>query len=392
MIELSATPRDLRAVEPEVTFFRHDLGEAELAAVAEVFRGPILTTGETVVQFEQRFAAYLGRRHCVGLTSCTGALHLSLAALGIGRGDEVITTPMTFIASATAIEQAGATPIFVDVEEETGNIDPAAVEAAITPRTRAILPVHLYGQMCDMRRIGGIAAAHGLKIVEDAAHCVEGRREDYGPGQYGDTACFSFYATKSLTSGEGGALVTDDEALAERVLLLRQHGMNKTAASRHKEGYAHWDMPIFGWKYNMDNIQAALLLPQLERVDRNVAARRALAARYREALSRTAEVALPTTQPGVEHAEHLFTVWVPPERRDDLLRFFKERRIAAMVNYRAIHLLEYFQRKFRLPAGTFPVAERIGDSTLSLPLYPSMPPEHADIVARAISDFFARPA
>ena len=378
------------AVPPEVTFFRHDLGQPELALVAEVLRGPMLTTGETVERFEQRFAAYLGRRHCVGLTSCTGALHLSLTALAIGPGDEVITTPMTFIASATAIEQAGATPVFVDVEEETGNIDAGRIEAALTPRTRAILPVHLYGQMCDMRRIRDIAAARGLSIIEDAAHCVEGRRDGQGPGSYGDTACFSFYATKSLTCGEGGALVTDDEVLAERVRLLRQHGMTKAAATRLKEGYSHWDMTIFGWKYNMDNIQAALLLPQLDRIDRNLAARQALATAYREALSGIGEVTLPTTLPGVQHSEHLFTIWAPPQRRDALLRHLKERRIAAMVNYRAIHLLEYFQRKFRLRPGTFPVAERIGDSTISLPLYPSMPPEHVQIVARAIADFFAR--
>ena len=388
MTDLAPTPAGLETARTEVPFFRHELGEAELASVAEALRGAILTTGETVERFEQGFAAYVGRSHCVALTSCTGALHLSLAALGIGPGDEVITTPMTFIASATAIEQAGATPIFVDVDPATGNIDPDRIEAAVSPRTRAILPVHLYGQMVDMRRLRDIADARGLAIVEDSAHCVEGSRDGYRPGQIGDTACFSFYATKSLTSGEGGALVTDDPALAERVRLLRQHGMNKTAASRHKHGYAHWDMPIFGWKYNMDNIQAALLLPQLGRIDRNLEARRSLAGRYREQLAPIGEVTLPTMLPGVGHAEHLFTIWVDPDRRDPLLAFLKERGIAAMVNYRAIHLLTYFQDRFGLKRGSFPVAERIGDSTLSLPLYPSMPTEHVDIVTRAIADFF----
>lgn len=389
MSETSTAPRE--SGDEAVAFFQHDLGEVELASLAEVLRGPILTTGEAVDRFEQRFAAYLGRRHCVGLTSCTGALHLSIAALGIGPGDEVITTPMTFIATATAIEQAGAIPVFVDVEDETGNMDLRALEKAVTPRTRAVMPVHLYGQMCDMRGIADFAAAQGLKIVEDAAHCVEGRREGYGPGQYGQTACFSFYATKSLTSGEGGAMVTDDDALADRVRLLRQHGMNKTAATRHKEGYAHWDMPIFGWKYNMDDVQAALLLPQLERVERKLAKRQALAEQYRAALSGIDGVAMPRTLPGVRHAEHLFTIWVAPDRRDALLGYLKDRRIGAMVNYRAIHLLEYYQRKFQLPRGSFPVAERIGDSTISLPLYPSMPAEHVQTVTRAISDFFDRP-
>ncbi len=174
----------------QIEFFRHDLGEPELDAVAQVLASPILTTGNTVATFETRFSAYLGRRHALGVTSCTGALHLSLLALGVGPGDEVITTPLTFIASSTAILEAGARPVFVDVEPMTGNLDAAQVEAAITPRTRAILPVHLYGQMCDMRALRAIADRHNLRIVEDAAHCVEGERDGVRPGELGDTACF----------------------------------------------------------------------------------------------------------------------------------------------------------------------------------------------------------
>ncbi len=200
-----------------IPFFMHDLGQAELDSIAEVLTGPILTTGETVARFERRFADYLGRRHCLGLTSCTGALHLSLVALGIGPGDEVITTPMTFIATATAILEAGAKPIFVDVEPDTGNLDAACIEAAITKHTRAIVPVHLYGQMCDMEAIRAIADRYGLYVIEDAAHCIEGERNGIRPGQLSHTACFSFYATKNLTCGEGGAVVTDDDALAEKL-------------------------------------------------------------------------------------------------------------------------------------------------------------------------------
>src|SRR5205823_9801106 len=190
-------------------------------AVAEVLSGPILTTGEYVARFERRFAEALGRRHCIAVTSCTGGLHLSLLALGIGPGDEVITTPMTFIATSTAIIEAGARPVFVDVEPTTGNLDATKVEAAITERTRAILPVHLYGQMCDMRALRDIANHHGLFIVEDAAHCIEGTRDGVRPGLLGDTACFSFYATKNLTCGEGGAVVCNDDALLEKLRLLR---------------------------------------------------------------------------------------------------------------------------------------------------------------------------
>ncbi|HEX6513902.1 MAG TPA: DegT/DnrJ/EryC1/StrS family aminotransferase, partial [Chloroflexota bacterium] len=237
----------------KVPFFRHDLGRDELDSVAEVIQGLILTTGDTVARFEQEFASCLGRKHALGVTSCTGALHLSLLGLGVGPGDEVITTPMTFIATATSILEAGATPVFVDVEPGTGNLDAARVEVAITERTKAIMPVHLYGQMCDMRALRQIADRHKLFIVEDAAHCVEGTRDGIRPGELGDTACFSFYATKNLTCGEGGAVVTDDSELAERLRLLRLHGMTKNAFDRYREGYQHWDMVMLGWKYNMDN-------------------------------------------------------------------------------------------------------------------------------------------
>ncbi|MGB7923972.1 MAG: DegT/DnrJ/EryC1/StrS family aminotransferase [Pyrinomonadaceae bacterium] len=370
----------------KVDFFRHDLGEPELESLAEVLAGPILTTGETVARFEQRFAGYMGRRHAVGLTSCTGALHLSLVALGIGPGDEVITTPMTFIASATAIIEAGARPVFVDVEPETGNIDAARIEAAITERTRAILPVHLYGQMCDMRAIREIADRHNLRIVEDAAHCVEGERDGVRPGQLGDTACFSFYATKSLSCGEGGALVTDDDALAENLRLLRLHGMNKTANDRFKEGYQHWDMVMLGWKYNMSNIEAALLLPQMQRLEENWRKRDALARVYERALSEIGGLSLPRLLPGVRHARHLFTVRILNGRRDQAVKGLQDAGIGAMVNYRAIHLLTYFRETFGFREGDFPISEQIGNETLSLPFYANMPHEHVEIVAQTLRD------
>ncbi len=257
-----------RCIDPvkQIPFYRHDLGSKELKSFARVLSGPILTTGDTVLEFEQKFARWLGRGHGVGVTSCTGGLHIALEGLGIGPGDEVITTPLTFIATATAILQAGAKPVFVDVEPDTGNLDVSKIGPAITRRTKAVIPVHLYGQMCDMRALHRMAKKHRLKVIEDAAHCVEGERDGVRPGQLSDAACFSFYATKNLTSGEGGAVVTDDPELAGRLKLLRHHGMNKTAADRQKEGYSHWDMVSFGWKYNMDNLQAALLLPQLEKV------------------------------------------------------------------------------------------------------------------------------
>ncbi|MDA8232956.1 MAG: DegT/DnrJ/EryC1/StrS family aminotransferase [Magnetospirillum sp.] len=369
---------------PQIPFYLHDLGRPELDAVAEVLAGPILTTGETVSRFEREFADYLGRKHALGVTSCTGALHISLLALGIGPGDEVITTPMTFIATATAIIEAGADPVFVDVEPDTGNLDATRIEAAITGRTRAILPVHLYGQMCDMRAIRAIADRHGLFVVEDCAHCVEGERDGVRPGQLSDTACFSFYATKNLTCGEGGAVATDRDDLIERLRLLRHHGMTKTAADRQREGYQHWDMVSLGWKYNMDNIQAALLLPQLNRLNDKLNRRQALAALYDDLLRGIPGVRLPATRSDTVHARHLFPIWVDADMRDEVVARLHEAGIGVVVNYRAIHLLSYFAHRYGFRPGDYPIAEGIGGETLSLPFYPTMPEEFVRAVAEAV--------
>lgn len=368
----------------KVPFFLHDLGKAEVDAVAEVLAGPILTTGDWVSRFETRFAEYLGVRHAIAVTSCTGALHLSLVVLGIRPGDEVITTPMTFIATATSIMEAGAKPVFIDVEPETGNLDASRVEAAITERTRAIMPVHLYGQMCDMRALREIADRYGLFIIEDSAHCVEGTRDGIKTGQLGDTSCYSFYATKNLTCGEGGALVTNDDAVAERLRLLRLHGMNKNANDRHKEGYKHWDMTMLGWKYNMDNIQAALLLPQMDRLEANWNKRRDLARHYEDRLWDIPHLTRPRTLPGVDHSWHLFPVCIGAGRRDAVIESLQNRGISVMVNYRAIHLLTFFRETFGYKPGDFPIAEKIGDSTLSLPFYPNMPIEHVETVVETL--------
>jgi len=373
----------------QVPFFQHDLGKPELDAIAEVLAGPILTTGETVSHFERRFAEYMGAKHCLAVTSCTGALHMSLLALGIGPGDEVITTPMTFIATSTAVMETGAKPVFVDVERNSGNLDADKIEAAITDRTRAILPVHLYGQMCDMRAIRVLADRYKLSVIEDAAHCIEGSRDGVRPGQLGNSACFSFYATKNITCGEGGAVITNDDALAEKLSLLRLHGMNKNANDRFREGYKHWDMVLMGWKYNMDNIQAAILLPQLDRIQENFRRRDQLAQIYETRLSDLSGITLPSVLSGVVHARHLFPIWVDGGKRDQIIEKLRDEGIGAMVNYRAIHLLSYFQETFGFKRGDFPQAERIGDSTISLPFYPKMTQEQIDYVTECLSESVA---
>lgn len=367
-----------------IPFFKHDLGQPELDLLAEVFGGEILTTGDYVRRFEAAFSDYLGAAHTVAVTSCTGALHLSLLGLGLGPGDEVITTPMTFVATAMAILQAGARPVFVDVEPDTGNLDAGLVEAAITDRTRAIMPVHLFGLMCDMKALREIADRHDLKIVEDAAHCIEGSRDGVRPGALSEAACFSFYATKNMTSGEGGAAVTNDAGLAADMRLARLHGMTKTAADRAAEGYSHWDVPAFGWKYNMSNIEAALLLPQFERLERKAAQRQALAARYRDELTGVNGVQLQAEPPGCRHAHHLFPVWVHGIERDAMIGIFREQGVGVVVNYRAVHLTEYFARTFGYKPGDFPEAEKLGDRAISLPFYPGMPDSHVSEVSGII--------
>ena len=355
-----------------------------------MLKGEILTTGEYVAKLEQKLATYLGRKHVLAVNSCTAALHLSLLGLGIGPGDEVITTPMTFIATATSILEAGARPVFVDVEPDTGNLDAALIEAAITPRTKAIMPVHLYGLMCDMQSLRSVADRHGLKIVEDSAHCIEAKRDGVGPGELGDTACFSFYATKNLTCGEGGALATDNTELYERLKLLHLHGMTKTAYDRSREGYLHWDMVVLGWKYNMSNIEAALLLPQFERIGRKLDQRTALARRYDERLAAVAEIRRPGTRHNTVHSRHVYPVRVAGEKRDSVVEALKSEQVGCVVNYRAVHLMQYFRENFGYKLGDFPEAERIGDETISLPFYPGMPLDDVDIVVDALKRALTR--
>jgi dTDP-4-amino-4,6-dideoxygalactose transaminase len=371
----------------KVEFYKHDLGQPEKAKVLECLDGIFLTTGQYVKDFESGFARYLGAKHVVGLTSCTAALHLSLLALDIGEGDEVITTPMTFIATSNTILYAGAKPVFVDVDPNTGLIDPAKIKAAITPKTKAIIAVHLYGQMCDMKAIKAIADQHHLKVIEDCAHCVEGVRDGVRPGQLGDTACFSFYATKNLTCGEGGAVSTNDSNVAERLLTLRQHGMSKSAADRYSGVYQHWDMTELGWKYNMSNIQAALLLPQIERIEDRWQTRDKLYNDYKKALTGIKNLRLPEIVSGSKSAYHLFTIMVPGDKRDLLLKALSSAGIGCAVNYRAVHLLTFYVKNFGFSAGDFTHAEKIGHETISLPFWPGLPKDAVEYTAQHIRAF-----
>lgn len=368
----------------KVEFFRHNITEEDISRTADVLRSVFLTTGTVVAEFEQGLASYLGGQQAVGVTSCTAALHLCLLAWGIGEGDEVITTPMSFCATSNAVMHAGALPVFVDVEPETGNINADLIERAITNRTKAIMPVHLYGQMCDMKRIRQLADQHGLAVIEDAAHCIEGIRDGVRPGQLGDAACFSFYATKNITSGEGGAVTTRHEDKADLLRMLRLHGIDRSAIDRYTRKYQHWDMPVLGWKYNMDNIQAALLVGQLGRIDTLWDRRQSIYQRYVDAFSEVEGIEIHRAPSDNRHACHLFTILVVGGRRDQLLASLQEKGVGVAVNYRAIHLLKYYRERFGYKEGRFPVAENIGMRTISLPLYPLLRDEEVEYVIETI--------
>jgi dTDP-4-amino-4,6-dideoxygalactose transaminase len=367
-----------------VDFYRHSLGEEEKAAVASVLDSLFLTTGGRVYEFEKRFEEMLSLPAVVATAHCTASLHMAMLASGIGPGDEVVTTPMTFLASANAVLYAGGTPVFADVDPETANIDPARVEAAITPRTKAILAVDLYGLPADMAALRKIADARGLSLVEDAAHCVEGKRDGFGPGQLADYACFSFYATKNLTCGEGGAISARDAAQKPVLRQLGSHGMSRNAADRYAGKYQHWDMERLGYKYNLSDIQASMLLPQLPKLAARLARREEICRRYEAAFASMPGVQFPVVPEGATSARHLFTIWVDADSRDTVLASIQRRGVGVAVNYRAVHLTRYYRERFGFARGDFPHAEAIGDRTITIPLWPAMTDADVDEVIEAV--------
>lgn len=378
-----------QAIGP-IEFYAHNLGEEEKRRICEALNGTILTTGRYTREAEQALAEYLGISHVVCLDSCTAALHLALVARGIGPGDEVIVPAMTYAATATAVEMAGARPVFADVDPQTANITPQTIEPHIRSRTRAILCVHLYGLLCDMPALRALADAHGLALIEDAAHCIEARRGPVRPGSHGDCACFSFYATKTITCGEGGALATHDGDLARHVRRLAQHGIDLSAAERYAGRFRHWDLIEAGWKYNLDNIRASLLLPQIRRLDERWARRRQIAERYEQAFKSHPRIEIPRVDSPLASARHLFTIWVDPLRRDRIAAALRERGIGVAVNYRAVHLLKHYRETYGYRRGELPVAEEIGERTLSLPLYPKLTDAQIERVIRTVLEVVER--
>lgn len=383
-----------RPIRPTfLPFHRPSIDESDERGLTETLRSGWLTTGAKTKAFEKTLAAYVGAAHCIGLNSCTAALHLALDAVGVSAGDEVITTPMTFAATANVICHRGARPVFVDVEADTQNIDATLIEAAITPRTRAILPVDFAGQPADMDAVNAIAAKHGLPVIEDAAHSIGAEYKGVRVGSIADLTAFSFYATKNITSGEGGALTTNNDDWAERIQMMSLHGISRDAWKRYTDaGYRHWDIIYPGYKYNMFDLQASLLLTQFKRIEMFWARRRSITARLSAGLAEVPEIATLAERPFVTHAYHLFPIVIETEQlradRDTIMSALQAENIGIGVHYRAVHLHPYY-RSLGFERGMFPRAEHYSDRTLSLPFFPGMSDADVDDVVAGVKKVIA---
>lgn len=359
-------------------YHQPSLGPAEEESVLATLRSGWITTGPQTKRFEKELAEYVGAAHCIAVNSCTAALHLALDAVGVGPGDEVITSPLTFASTANVVVHCGGTPVFADVEPDTFNLSAAAFEAAITPRTKAVIPVHLFGQACDMDAINAIAARHGIAVIEDAAHAIGTEYRGRRVGGSGNLTAFSFYATKNITSGgEGGAITTNDAALAERIAIMSLHGISRDAWKRYSaSGYQHWDIIYPGYKYNMFDLQAAIALPQLARIDEFWQRRAAIKARYDAAFSAMPDILLPAERAHGKHAYHLYPIVVRTEQlaadRDTLMNAIQAQNVGIGIHFRAVHLHPYYAETFGFRRGMFPHAEYYSDRTISLPFYPKM--------------------
>jgi dTDP-4-amino-4,6-dideoxygalactose transaminase len=372
-------------------FHRALIEEEEINAVLEVLRSGWLTTGPRVREFEAAFARYIGAAHAVALNSCTAALHLALAAIGISEGDEVILPTMTFAATGEVVLYFKARPVLVDCVQGTFHVDPKKIERAITSHTRAILPVHFAGYACDMDPILEIARKHGLKVIEDAAHALPSRYKGRTVGSLGDISCFSFYTTKTLTTGEGGMATTQNPEYADRIRMLSLHGISRDAWKRYTaEGSWRYDILEVGYKYNLTDLQAALGLAQLAKCDAMRARRAALAERYTQALEGLPAFETPQTPEDVTHAWYLYVLRVNPSalriNRDRVIEGLKLRGIGTSVHFIPLHLHPLYQSRLGYSAGEFPHAEREFQRAISLPIYPAMSDEDADRVIEALHD------
>lgn len=377
-------------VELKIPFVKVELDEGDIAAVEGVLRSGWLTTASQVKALEEELATYTGAKYVNAVNSATAAMHLCLAAWDLGPGDEVITTPYTFTATANVVMHTGATPVLVDVREADANIDPELIERAITPNTRVILPVHISGEPCDMDAIMDIARRHNLKVLEDAAHAIGTFYRGRPCGSLSDAAAFSFYANKTMTTGEGGALATDDEELSARVRKLTLHGMSKDAYNRYGAGGTwRYDIEEFGFKDNLTDIAAALGRSQLGRLEQFIEERTRVAQRYIANLRDEPDIILPAFSEENRHPWHIFMIRVRDgagATRDDIIRGLSERGIGTSVHFIPLHYHTAYKKLGRWKEGDFPVAERFFAGEVTLPMYPGLSNAEVDEVCQAIRE------
>ena len=379
----------------DLPFHKAWLEKEEHQEVEDTLNSGWLTTGPKTLKFEESFKDYIGCKHAVALNSCTAGLNLTLALQNFSEGDEVITTPMTFPATANAIHLQRLKPVFADVEPGTLNIDPQKIEAKITARTRAIIPVHFAGHPCDMNAIQDLADQHKLVIIEDAAHALESRYKGKKIGNLGNATAFSFYANKNITTGEGGMLVTNDDELAENLRVLRLQGISRDAWKRYgKSGFSHWEQTRIGHKCNMADLNASIGMHQIKKVERFLTLRKKYVSMYDAAFADMAELETLETRDYATHGHHIYVIALHLEQlnvdRDGFLDAIQAAGIGVGVHYIALHLQPYYVKTFNTKPQDFPVASNYSERVLSLPLYPKMAVEDVERVIGTVQDLIKK--
>lgn len=372
-----------------IPFALPDLTEAEIEGVVEVLRSGWITTGPRVREFEERFSQAVGSKYCVAVNSCTSALHLALEAIGVSAGDEVIVPTMTFAATAEVVRYLGAVPVLVDVRRSDHNVDPAAIEQAITRRTRAVIPVHFAGLPADMDEILSLARVHGIAVVADAAHAFPCQYRGRNIGTVADLSCFSFYATKTITTGEGGAAVTENPEWADRMRVMSLHGISRDAWKRYtSEGNWYYEILAPGFKYNLTDIAGALGLAQLARAESMRSRREAIAARYDRGFAGERGLEILSAAPDRTHAHHLYvTRLLSSELRIDRSAFIEElkkRGVGASVHFIPLHIHPYYRSAFGYRPESFPVANEVYLRSVSLPIYSAMTDDQVERVVDTV--------
>ena len=375
--------------EKYLVFGSPQLLEAEIEEVVATLRSGWIGTGPKVAAFEKEFRDYVGAGHAVAVSSCTAALHLAMLAIGLRPGDEVIVPSMTFAATANAVLHAGGRPVLADVDRRTMCLDPEDVKRRITPRTRALIPVHFAGRPCDLDALGALARRHGLRVIEDCAHAIETLYRSRHAGTFGDLGAFSFYVTKNVVTGEGGMVTTADPAWAARIKTLALHGLSADAWKRFSdEGFKHYEVTEPGFKYNLTDVQASLGLHQLRRVEENLVRRRDIWMRYDDAFADLPVFLPPPPEEGTRHARHLYTLLLDLDRlragRDEIQLALHRQRIGTGIHYRGVHLHQYYREAFGYRPEDLPNAAWISERTLSLPLSPKLTDEDVEDVVFAV--------